>query len=92
MPTLVETIRIGIDRDLWQRAGPLFDELVDASERVRSERLAEVRRTDAQAADEVATLLDGKVAADAIGFLDGIVNPPRQRSTCARFSTSSRAD
>jgi serine/threonine protein kinase len=50
----------------------LFDELVDASESVRGERLKEVRRSDPPAADEVAALLDGQVVAEADGFLDGV--------------------
>jgi serine/threonine-protein kinase len=62
-----------IDKHLWQRVGPLFDELVDATDRVRASRLDEVRSHDAAAANEVAVLLARQAAAQAAGFLEGHV-------------------
>ena len=52
------------DRDLWQRARPLFDELVDLGDDVRRGRLDELRRDDPALYDVVEMLLRADAGAD----------------------------
>ena len=52
------------DRDLWQRARPLFDELVDLGDDVRRARLDELRRGDPALYDMVEMLLRADASAD----------------------------
>jgi tetratricopeptide (TPR) repeat protein len=62
---------IGINKDLWLRAQPVFDELVDAPLDVRNARLDEVRRADPELADELASLLSHESQIDRDDFLGG---------------------
>jgi len=52
------------DRDLWQRARPLFDELVDLGDGVRRGRLDGLRRDDPALYDVVEILLGADAGAD----------------------------
>lgn len=47
-----------LDRELWQRARSLFDEIVDLAPDARRSQLAEVSRTDPALSDAVERLLD----------------------------------
>jgi len=68
------------DRDLWQRARPLFDELVDLGDDVRRARLDELRRGDPALYDMVEMLLRADASADdaLVGYSFGL--PQRTRS------------
>ena len=68
------------DRDLWQRARPLFDELVDLGDDVRRARLDELRRGDPALYDVVEMLLHADASADnaLAGYHFGL--PQRTRS------------
>ena len=52
------------DRELWQRARPLFDELVDLGDEVRRARLDELKRGDPALYDIVEKLLRSDASAD----------------------------
>jgi serine/threonine-protein kinase len=65
-----------IDRELWQRARPLFDEIVDLDADARRERLEAIGRTDAALRDTLERLLqaDG-VADEALRSYDFVPGP-----------------
>ena len=71
------------DRDLWQRARPLFDELVDLGDDVRRARLEELSRSDPALYDIVEMLLRADANADdaLAGYSFGL--PQRTRSASA---------
>ncbi|HEX5076309.1 MAG TPA: protein kinase [Gemmatimonadaceae bacterium] len=52
------------DRDLWQRARPLFDELVDLGDEARRARLDELRQGDPALYDVVEKLLRADASSD----------------------------
>ena len=62
----------GIDKQRWARLSPLLDELLEADEPARAERLAELRAADAATADELVALLARQSAVETADFLEGV--------------------
>jgi len=60
-----------IDSSRWAEVSPLLDELLEADDRRRTERLSEIRRDNAQLADDLEDLLKRRTAVDREGFLAG---------------------
>jgi eukaryotic-like serine/threonine-protein kinase len=58
------------DRERWRRLSPLLDELLELGAGERARRLAELRSSDAELADEVQALLGAATDAQAAGFLE----------------------
>jgi eukaryotic-like serine/threonine-protein kinase len=65
----------GIDKHRWTVLSPLLDELLDADEDVRSTRLAHIRDTDSELAQDLSALLRRQAAIDSEGFLEGSAAP-----------------
>jgi len=61
----------GIDKNRWTLLSPLLDELLDADEQVRSVRLAHIRDTDGDLADDLSALLHRQSVIEKEGFLEG---------------------
>jgi eukaryotic-like serine/threonine-protein kinase len=64
-----------IDKNRWTRLSPLLDELLDADEQVRSVRLARIRDTDGDLADDLSALLHRQAVIEKEGFLEGSATP-----------------
>ncbi|HKR35670.1 MAG TPA: serine/threonine-protein kinase [Steroidobacteraceae bacterium] len=60
-----------IDKHRWTVLSPLLDELLDADEDVRSVRLAHLRDTDSDLADDLSALLGRQAAIEKERFLEG---------------------
>jgi serine/threonine protein kinase len=60
-----------IEKALWQAVSPLLDELLDADETRRTERLAQIRSADRALGDEIATLLARHAVVETRHFLEG---------------------
>lgn len=65
----------GIDKNRWTLLSPLLDELLDADEAVRSVRLAHIRDTDGDLADDLSALLHRQSVIEKERFLEGSVAP-----------------
>ena len=61
----------GIDKNRWTLLSPLLDELLDADEPVRSVRLAHIRDTDGDLADDLSALLHRQAVIEKERFLEG---------------------
>jgi len=61
----------GIDKARWHVLSPLLDELLDADDGLRAERLAEISDSDQPLADELIDLLEQLVAIRRTEFLEG---------------------
>src|SRR4029453_511360 len=55
----------------WQELNPLLDELLDAQEPVRAQRLAQIRRDDAALAEQLEMLLRQRTGMERDAFMDG---------------------
>jgi eukaryotic-like serine/threonine-protein kinase len=64
-----------IDKHRWSVLSPLLDELLDADDGVRVARLAHIRDTDRNLADDLSALLHRQSAIDEQGFLEGVATP-----------------
>jgi len=73
----------GIDKHRWTVLSPLLDELLDADEGVRGLRLAHIRDTDSDLADDLSALLRRQAVIDKEGFLDGVATPLPAEPTLA---------
>jgi eukaryotic-like serine/threonine-protein kinase len=73
----------GIDKHRWTVLSPLLDELLDADEGVRRLRLAHIRDTDSDLADDLSGLLRRQAVIDKEGFLDGVATPLPAEPTLA---------
>lgn len=73
----------GIDKNRWTVLSPLLDELLDADEAVRSARLAHIRDTDSDLADDLSALLRRQVVIENEGFLEGSAAPLPAEPTLA---------
>jgi len=62
----------GIDKHRWGVLSPLLDELLEADEGVRKLRLAHIRDTDSDLADDLSSLLHRQAAIEREGFLEGL--------------------
>jgi serine/threonine protein kinase len=62
----------GIDKHRWTVLSPLLDELLDADDAVRSARLANIRDTDVDLAEDLSALLHRQAMIDKEGFLEGV--------------------
>jgi serine/threonine protein kinase len=62
----------GIDKQRWGVLSPLLDELLEADEGVRKLRLAHIRDTDSDLADDLSSLLHRQAAIEREGFLEGL--------------------
>ena len=60
-----------IDESRWQRISPLLDELLEADEAARAQRLRVLRQEDPQLADKVTALLAQQRAVETVDFLGG---------------------
>jgi serine/threonine-protein kinase len=60
-----------IEKALWQAVSPLLDELLDADEARRAERIEQIRRVDGAVADELVALLARQAAVETREFLEG---------------------
>ena len=65
----------GIDKNRWTILSPLLDELLDADEAVRSVRLAHIRDTDGDLADDLSALLHRQAIVEKERFLEGSATP-----------------
>jgi eukaryotic-like serine/threonine-protein kinase len=65
----------GIDKHRWSVLSPLLDELLDADEGVRTVRLAHLRDTDSNLADDLSALLSRQAVIEKEGFLEGLAAP-----------------
>jgi dsDNA-binding SOS-regulon protein len=65
----------GIDKNRWTLLSPLLDELLDADEAVRSVRLAHIRDTDGDLADDLSALLHRQAVIEKERFLEGAAAP-----------------
>ena len=74
------------DRELWQRARPLFDELVEVDAAARIDRLATIGATDPQLRDAVEWLLAADANADA-ALRDYHFGTPRETPAATTAST-----
>ena len=59
----------GIDKHRWTVLSPLLDELLDADDGVRTLRLAHIRDTDSDLADDLSALLRRQAVIEEEGFL-----------------------
>ena len=73
----------GIDRQRWAQLSPLLDELLDADDGVRVARLAHIRDTDSDLADDLSALLHRQSAIEEQGFLEGVATPLPTEPTLA---------
>jgi hypothetical protein len=73
----------GVDKHRWTVLSPLLDELLDADEGVRRLRLAHIRDTDSDLADDLSGLLRRQAVIDKEGFLDGVATPLPAEPTLA---------
>jgi len=64
-----------IDKHRWSVLSPLLDELLEADDGVRGARLAHIRDTDRDLADDLSALLHRQSAIDEQGFLEGVATP-----------------
>ncbi|MBA2291523.1 MAG: hypothetical protein H0W15_03595, partial [Gemmatimonadales bacterium] len=74
------------DRELWQRARPVFDELIELGHGPRLERLEAIGRTDSQLRDAVEWLLSADADADAAlrDYQFGMPRDASSRTTTSR--------
>jgi eukaryotic-like serine/threonine-protein kinase len=72
-----------IDKHRWSVLSPLLDELLDADVGVRVARLAHIRDTDSDLADDLSALLHRQSAIDEQGFLEGVATPLPAEPTLA---------
>jgi serine/threonine protein kinase len=72
-----------IDKHRWSVLSPLLDELLDADHGVRAARLAHIRETDSDLADDLSALLHRQSAIDEQGFLEGVATPLPAEPTLA---------
>jgi eukaryotic-like serine/threonine-protein kinase len=73
----------GIDKHRWTVLSPLLDELLDADDGVRMLRLAHIRDTDSNLADDLSALLGRQAVIDKEGFLEGLAAPLPAEPTLA---------
>jgi serine/threonine-protein kinase len=64
-----------IDKHRWSVLSPLLDELLEADDGVRGARLAHIRDTDSDLADDLSALLGRQSVIDEQGFLEGVATP-----------------
>jgi serine/threonine protein kinase len=72
-----------IDKHRWSVLSPLLDELLDADDGVRVARLAHIRDTDGDLADDLSALLHRQSVIDEQGFLEGVATPLPAEPTLA---------
>ena len=72
-----------IDKHRWSVLSPLLDELLEADDGVRGARLAHIRDTDSDLADDLSALLHRQSAIDEQGFLEGVATPLPSEPTLA---------
>jgi serine/threonine-protein kinase len=65
-----------IEKTLWQAVSPLLDELLDADEARRTERIEQIRSTDQTLAEELVNLLRRQSAVETRQFLEGTALDP----------------
>src|SRR5678816_4564015 len=65
----------------WQELNPLLDELLDAQEPVRTQRLAQIRRSNEELANRLEAILRQQTAAERDAFLEGNVGFTLARET-----------